>query len=216
MKEQLQRGNGPLWQRSLYLAYVLIMLSLTILSAYAQEDQQRTAANDLNEFDVASSCYGAEYSYEPGPIAQNDASKHDRPESRFGYINLPAGQNAGRPEFVYITSRYYVHVGPYGDPGGCEFRRYLYRLKESNLFRREQVNENGFSRIKTELELGRRAYERSNPGKIFGKPELEASDSVGDCLFPIHWYTLRGQDYALLSIVHGNAGIVEYVVPHYE
>jgi hypothetical protein len=217
IKAQRGRGSGTFRHPVVYITGFLMMLSVATSSAYSQGDLQKTAASDLNEFDVASSCYGSEHSDESGSADQVETSKkRNVPESRFGYVRLSTEQNAGNREFVYITSRYYVHTGPYGDPAGCVFKRYLYRLKDRNLFKREEVDENGFSRTKSELDLARRAYERSSPGKIFGKAELGARDSVGDCLFPIHWYTLRGQDYALLSIVHGNSGIVDYVIPHYQ
>jgi hypothetical protein len=211
MTDYVARTGARRWN----IAGFLMMLGVAVSSGHAQEGLQKTAANDLNEFDVASSCYGAEYTYETAPSSPAD-KKPQRPESRFGYVNGSSGGNAGKPEFVYIASRYYVHVGPYGDPDGCEFRRTLYRLTDHNLFKREEIDENQFARIKSELEPGRRAYSRSNPGKMFGRPELGPADSVGGCLLPIQWYTLLGQDYALLSIVHGNAGIVDYVRPHYQ
>ncbi len=194
------------------LAGFLTMLGVAASTAYAEGDLQKIAADDLNEFDVAASCYGAEYTYEAAPAGPAD-KRYQRPESRFGYVS---GSSGGKPEFVYIASRYYVHTGPYGDPGGCEFRRTLYRLTDKNLFKREAIDEAEFARIKSELEPGRRAYTRSNPGKMFGRPQLGPADSVGDCLFPIQWYSLLGQDYALLSVVRGDTGVVDYVRPHYQ
>lgn len=194
----------------------LIVFSITISLAYSQGNPEKIAESGLTEFDIASYCYGAEYSNASGPGDQPDpTSKHS--ESRFGYISPSDEQkNAVKQQFVYIASRYYVQIGPYGDPGDCEFKRYAYRLTPDDLFTREELDEKKFARVKTDLEAARRAFAQSNPGKIFGLPDPGPSDSIGNCLFPIYWYRLHGEDYAIFSTVRQSVGIIGYVIPHYQ
>jgi hypothetical protein len=184
-----------------YLAVLLLTLRLTTLSAFAQESPQDIATGGLNEFDLALFCGEAGQHADSGPF----------PASGFGYATLSAG---GVPEFAFVTARYYVETGPYGDPQGCAFRRYLYRL-EGELFRREEIDKNRFIQIQSSIRSFERTYERLNPGKRLSFPSGSSEDSVGGCLFPIAWYAIGGQDYALLSVA-AEAGIVNYVIPQSE
>jgi hypothetical protein len=176
----------------------LLMLWSLLSVARAQEGNQIVATGGLNEFDLALFCGETD----SGPL----------PGSRFGYATSSTGV---APEFSYITSRYYVQKGPNGDPQGCAFKRYLYRLDKGELFRQEEIDEKKFTQIENGIRSYARTYEKLNPGKRLSAFSVSTEDSVGGCLFPISWYAIESQDYALLSTAAG-VGIVNYVIPQYE
>jgi hypothetical protein len=186
------------------VASIFMFMILTLSATgqvLAQEGEGRIATGGLNEFDLARSC-GQEY--RPGvPLANR----------RFGFASLSTGQ---APQFVYITSRYYVELGPHGDPGDCKFMRYLYRLDKGGSFKREEIGAKRFAQIYSDLQTNTRIFEQSNPGQYLD-PTLRESgdrDSEGGCLLPIYWQKIRSQTYALFSIAAG-VGVISSVVPHY-
>ncbi|WFU42893.1 hypothetical protein QA640_10805 [Bradyrhizobium sp. CB82] len=168
----------------------------------AQEGSPKVATGGLNEFDLAQLCGEAGRSSDKNPL----------PRSRFGYVPSQTGQ---APEFAYVTSRYYVQKGPYGDPQGCEFKRYLYRLDPEGAFKREELDEKRFAQIENDIRAYARSNKQLNGGESPSVPGPSTADSVGGCLFPISWYTIGDRDYALLSVA-ANGGIVNYVIPQYQ
>ena len=140
----------------------------------AQEGQGRIATGGLNEFDLARPC-GQEY--RRGVPVSNE---------RFGFASLSTGQ---APEFVYITSRYYVEQGPRGDASDCKFKRYLYRLDKAGRFKQQEIGAKRFAQLYNDLQTNERTFEQSNPGQYLD-PSLRESgekDSVGGCLLPFYW-----------------------------
>lgn len=186
------------------IVFAAMLVPATSFAESAQE-LQKVATTGLNEFDLASYCYGLEYHYQPV------SGVAPKPHSLFGYATVSSGAAA---EFVYITSRYFVQKGPYGDPQGCEFRRSLYRLDKGG-FRRVELDEGAFAQLEQSIRVNARNGEHSHSDKRLTGAGASKADSVGDCLFPIEWRTIGGQDYALLSIVVDGA-VVDYVTPHYE
>jgi hypothetical protein len=192
---------------------VMILRGLNSLAG-AQEVPQRIATNGLNEFDLADYCYGAQYRADPGSVSGVE-QRIQIPHSRFGYDGMSTSQNAATPHFAYITARYYVQIGPYGDPAECAFKRYLYRLNQQGSFLKEEIDEQRFEQIDSRLRAFARTYQKSNAGKDLGQPNASRADSVGGCLFPMEWGTNAGKDYSLLSVAR-YGGISNYVIPHYE
>lgn len=186
------------------VASIAISLSLLVgphSFARAGESARPIAGDGVNEFDLAGYCYGAQY--RDGADSGGGEQKIPVPDSRFGYDGGSADQGAAGQQFAYITARYSVHIGQYGDPADCEFKRYLYRLDGNGSFRQQALDESAFAQTENRLRAYARTYAKSHAGKMVGQPDGSSVDSVGGCLFPIVWQTIAG-------------AIVNYVVPHYE
>jgi hypothetical protein len=199
------------------VAVILLTFGLST-NLHTEEAQKKIASGGLNEFDAARFCSGATYVSEPDLAKRDDAPKGLHvPRSRFGFAS-PDSQKGGASEFLYVTSQYYVRVGPSGDPAGCEFKHYLYRSTKGNLFKEEEIDEKKFSELVGALGVFEQTYRRRSgvktTGKLFGEADTSEADSIGGCLLPIQWFLFRGKFYALFSL--SQLGVVQYVIPHYE